>query len=188
MQVRISSSPWSPSSPSESVGHGCFVAFIQCLSCNTKIGVPWLPKILLQYLRQHGTPIFGCQECCQAAPKHCEKLGVNHKAQTCLGCPSKCITHTPTLEHEKRTYTHRTYCMHTCLPSLEQRISKTRHGNIYSVASTHTGLNIFPGPSGFSIARVEEGNSVGNSRGIRGNSMVVSGNSMDLVSAWSYKS
>ena len=46
--------------------------------------------------------------------------------------------------------------MHTCLPSLEQRISKTRHGNIYSVASTHTGLNIVPGPSGFSIARVEE--------------------------------
>ena len=109
-----------------------------CLPCNTKIGVPWLPKILLQYLRQHGTPIFGCQECCQAAPKHCEELVVNHEAQTCLGCPSKCITHTPTLEHEKRTCTHRTYCMHTCLPSLEQRISKTRHGNIYSVASTHT--------------------------------------------------
>ena len=60
--------------------------------------------------------------------------------------------------------------------------------SIQSCVHTHTGLNIFTGPSGFSIARVEEGNSVGNSRGIRGNSMVVSGNSMDLLSAWSYKS
>ena len=54
---------------------------------------------------------------------------------------------------------------------------------LLSCVPTHTGLNIFPGPSGFSIARVEEGNSMGNSKGIRGNSR----NSMDLLSAWSYK-
>ena len=107
-------------------------------------------------------------------------------ARVVSACPSKCKIHNP-IWSTKNAHTYRTYCMRTCLPSLEQRTSKTIHGCIYLVEPTHTGLSIFPGPSGFIIARVAEGNLVGNSEGIRGNSMVVSGNSMDLVSAWSYK-
>ena len=81
------------------------------------------------------------------------------------------------------------YVLHAHMSTESRTMDKQNNTWMYllSRAHAHTGLSIFPGPSGFIIARVAEGNLVRNSMGIRGNSMVVSGNSMDLVSAWSYK-
>ena len=118
--------------------------------------------------------------CCHDAPKHCEYLGGNHKAQTCVGSVGG-NEQFATSSYISPISDQAGLCRH-CLV-----LYCNIHGCIYSVEPTHTGLSIFPGPSGFIIARVAEGNLVRNSMGIRGNSMVVSGNSMDLVSAWSYK-
>ena len=57
-------------------------------------------------------------------------------ARVVSACPSKCKIHNP-IWITKNAHTYRTYCMRTCLPSLEQRTSKTIHGCIYLVEPTH---------------------------------------------------